>query len=118
MRSGRLNQIVTIQRYDEVTDEFGQEVKQWVDVAKVWAGIEPKKSSEPFKEDQLNSQIDVLVVMRYRDDVDMKCQFLHVDRGGAERIYEVVGQLPATKLHGYHEISFNCRLLHDEATTV
>ena len=115
-RAGRLDQIIQLQRFITVEDEMGQAVKTWTQYAEIWAGIEPSKSTESFREDQLNSRIDAVIVMRYRNDVDMKHRVLHKDRGGRVRTYELIGEVPSHSGRGYSELKFNAMLLHGEAT--
>ena len=117
MRSGRLNQIIEIQRFTVAEDGLGQEIKTWTTIHKVWAGIEPTGTSEAFAEDQLNSQIDVQVIIRHISDLDMKDRIKHIDRDTRERFYEIVGDKPNQKLNAFHQKALHCRLLHDEATT-
>ena len=115
MRAGRLNQVIELQRSSQSEDAYGQEIESWETFASVWAGIEPSKSTEQFTEDQLNSRIDALIVMRYRDDIDMSCRVSHTDRSNNTHIYQLIGEVPSPAGHGYQEIKFNAMLLHREA---
>ena len=111
MRSGRLNQIVSLQRLELTEDEFGQEIKSWVEFDKVWAGIEATAATEPFAEDQMNTRQRCRIIMRYRDDMDMQCRIAHVDRAGVERLYEIKEQLPESFGGLYRSLNYECELL-------
>ena len=117
-RSGRLNQVITLRSESLVEDEFGQEQQTFTDFAKVWAGIEKAKSTEDFAEDQKNSEVNVSIIMRYRDDVDIKCQVVHVDRSNVERVYELTGQIPQPQGLGYSMLMFNAKMLHDPSPAI
>ena len=117
-RSGRLNQVITLRSESLIEDEFGQEQQTFTDFAKVWAGIEKAKSTEDFAEDQKNSEVNVSIIMRYRDDVDIKCQVVHVDRSNVERIYELTGQIPQPQGLGYSALMFNAKMLHDPSPAI
>lgn len=117
-RAGRLNQLINLRREVLTEDEFGQEQQSFEVFATVWAGIEKAKSSEDFAEDQKNSEVSVAIVMRYRNDVDLKCQAVHVDRSNVERVYELTGQIPQPQGLGYSTLMFNANMLHDASSAI
>lgn len=117
-RAGRLNQIIKLSREVLTEDELGQEQKSFEVFATVWAGIEKAKSTEDFAEDQKNSAVTVAIIMRYRSDVDLRCQVTHVDREGIERSYELIGQIPQAQGLGYDSLQFNARMLHDSSSAI
>ena len=112
-RSGRLNKVVELQRFVESKDEMGQKVKQWTKFATVWVGIEEFKVTENFTEDQINTASDVMIVMRYRSDIDTTCRIVYTDRSGFTRTYEVIKESGTTQ--AYRESKFECRQMHNES---
>jgi SPP1 family predicted phage head-tail adaptor len=70
MRAGRLRHRITIQEF-RVTGRnvIGGEVKDWVNVATVWAGIEPIRGREYLAADQPRAELTHRVPMRYRPGI-------------------------------------------------
>jgi len=66
----RLNKRVTIQRLEKVPDDYGQPVDTWVDVATLWAAIEPLRGREYFSAMSEHAEVTTRIRIRYRDDVD------------------------------------------------
>lgn len=76
MKVGRLRHYVTLQRrQDQVVN--GEVVLAWVDLANVWAGIEPLSGREFFAAQQINSDATVRIQIRWRDDVDSTTRVKH-----------------------------------------
>lgn len=48
MRAGDLDRRITIRRNTPTTDDFGQEVPGWADLATVWASKQDVRDSERF----------------------------------------------------------------------
>lgn len=70
MPAGRLRHRITIQEYRVIgRNSIGGEVKDWVDIATVWAGVEPIKGREYFAADKVRADITHRVPMRYRPGV-------------------------------------------------
>jgi SPP1 family predicted phage head-tail adaptor len=90
MQAGKLRHRVTIQkpsrRQDPVT---GASISGWVDVAKVWASIEPLSARDFIAAQGVQSEVTARIVMRYRDDVRASMRILH-----RNRIYNISGVLP------------------------
>ena len=86
---GRLRHRVTIQRFDRVDDGGGGTEERWVDVATVWAGVEPIRGRERLEAMQLEQSVSHRVVIRYRPDVDGRNMRI-VHRGRALHVQAVV----------------------------
>jgi len=86
MRAGRLRHRITIQQPTTSTNAQGGKIKTWVDVATVWAGIEPISASESDQNHQLEPEVSVRIVMRYRSGItsDMRIKF-------GSRYYKIIG---------------------------
>lgn len=65
---GDLRERITLQEMQLIDDGFGQ-VETFVDVATIWARVEPVKASEQLIGGGVQSIDDVLVHIRHRDDV-------------------------------------------------
>lgn len=86
MRAGRLRHRITIQQPTTSTNAQGGKVKTWTDVATVWAGIEPVSASESEENFQLEHEVSVRIIIRYRSDItsDMRIKF-------ENRYYKILG---------------------------
>lgn len=77
----------------------------------VWAGIEPIKGREFLRGDQIQSELDTIVIIRWSPHVDIvnaKWRFRHVPAARNETIYNIAGQ-PAHVRMGHREIHFSCK---------
>ena len=68
MSIGSRRKRVTLQNRGNTLDEYGQRVNTWVDVATVWASIEPVSGNERLHGLQVNSEITSKVETRYRSE--------------------------------------------------
>lgn len=66
----RLNKRMTLQRLDKVPDEYGQPIDTWVDVATVWAAVEPLRGREYIATMSEHAEVTTRIRIRYRDDID------------------------------------------------
>lgn len=80
MEAGRLRHRVKLQRYDRVSDGMGGYEEQWVDVATVWASVEPLQGRERFEAQQVQATTSHRVRMRYRSDVKPEMRVLFGSR--------------------------------------
>ena len=69
-RIGNLRELITLQRMDRVPDGGGGFEETFVDVATVWARVEPVKSAEQFMAGGIQGIDDLLLHIRHRDDVN------------------------------------------------
>ena len=70
MRAGKLRHRVTIKKQTDAKDEYGERLDDWVDVATVWAAVEPLRGREFFEAFRENAEVTTRIRIRYRDDVD------------------------------------------------
>lgn len=73
----RLNKRVTLRRLDKVPDEYGQPIDTWVDVATVWAAVEPLRGREYFSAMSEHAEVTTRIRIRYRDDIDRTMRVQH-----------------------------------------
>lgn len=70
LRSGPLKKRITLQRQSQAVDGYGQPIEAWVDVATVWASIEPSVGRELFAAQTLNLDQPKTVRMRWQPIFD------------------------------------------------
>ena len=68
-QSGEFNQLVTLRARAAGVDALGQPSKNWTDIAKDWAIVEPLTGREFFSAGQQQSSLVVRIRMRYRAGV-------------------------------------------------
>lgn len=85
----KLRHRVTLQKFTQTRDEMGAVVETWVDVATVWASIEPLSAREFIAAQSAQSEVSARIVIRYREGVMAKMRILH-----GSRIYNIEGVLP------------------------
>ncbi len=68
-RIGQLRHKVTVQSVTETENSFGETVKTLVDVADVYARVQPLQGRELFAAQQVMAEITTRITMRYSTDV-------------------------------------------------
>lgn len=68
--TNRLNKRVTIKQLTTTTDEYGQPIDTWTDVATVWAAIEPLRGREYFAAMAEQADVTTRIRIRYREGID------------------------------------------------
>lgn len=81
MRAGQLRQRITIKELTTTTDEYGQPLDTWTDVATTWTAIEPLQGREYFAADQVNAEVSTRIRIRYRTGIDRTMKIVY---GSAE----------------------------------
>jgi SPP1 family predicted phage head-tail adaptor len=77
INAGLLNQRILLQRPGAGIDARGQAEDAWVDVATVWARVEPMRGREYFAAAQMQATADVRITIRHRSDIDATWRALH-----------------------------------------
>lgn len=109
---GEMRHRVTIQRPDEsARDEFGSVVPVWVDVATVWAQVEPISAREMMTSGQMQAQATHRVVVRYRADLSAKNRLVWTN--GGNKVLNVVAAMPSVGAPAAVELICAC----EETTT-
>jgi len=79
---------------DSIQDEqTGALAQTWVEVATVWAAIEPLSAREFIQSAATQSEVTARMVMRYRDGLTLDMRFVHVRTGRPDVIYNPRGFL-------------------------
>lgn len=79
-RIGNMRERITLQRLERIPDGAGGSEETFVDVATVWARVEPVKSAEQFMAGGIQGIDDLLVHIRHRDDVNQLWRMIWRDR--------------------------------------
>lgn len=77
MQAGRLNRRCTLQQPNAATDELGQPIPGWTDVATVWADIRMKSGLEAIKAGAVVSTVQASIRIRYRSDLNAGMRVVH-----------------------------------------
>jgi SPP1 family predicted phage head-tail adaptor len=103
LAAGRLRHRVLIEQYalnvdsngDAIQDpNTGQTFGQWVEVATVWAAIEPLSAKEFIASQATQSQITARIVIRQRSGLDASMRLVHMLSGNVRgQIYNPHGFL-------------------------
>ena len=77
MQAGLLNRRVTLQAPGTATDELGQPIPGWTDVATLWADIRLKSGLESIKAGAPVSVVQASIRVRYRAGVTAGMRLVH-----------------------------------------
>lgn len=77
MQAGRLNRRCVLQTPSTATDEIGQPIPGWTDVATVWGDIRMKSGLESIKAGAQVSVVAASIRIRYRSDVNAGMRVVH-----------------------------------------
>lgn len=103
IEAGKLRHRVRLERLDYARDENGEVIQdprtgetaqQWLEVATVWAAIEPLSAREFNQSQTTQSAVTARIVIRHRDDVDAALRLVHVRIGRPDVIYNPAAFLP------------------------
>ena len=77
MQAGRLNSRCTLQAPGTATDEIGQPIPGWTDVATVWGDIRLKSGLEAIKAGAPVSTVQASIRVRYRAGITAGMRVVH-----------------------------------------
>lgn len=80
VKVGRMDRRVTLQDRSVSPSSFGEPVPAWVDVAELWAAIEPLGSSEIWRAQAAESDATHRVTIRYRAGVTSRMRLIYGSR--------------------------------------
>ena len=89
MQAGRLNRRVTLQAPGTTTDEIGQPIPGWTDVATVWGDIRLKSGLESIKAGAPVSVVQASIRIRYRAGINAGMRVVH-----NLQVYEILAVQP------------------------
>ena len=77
MQAGRLNRRCVLQSPSTATDELGQPIPGWTDVATVWGDIRMKSGLESIKAGASVSTVQASIRVRYRAGITAGMRVVH-----------------------------------------
>ena len=118
MQIGRLRHLVELWAYVETPDEFGEPIKKYTLVTKMWSQIRPLKGLEYFNEKEFHTEHTHKIMCRYFDldiDATMQIRYDKIGDGKNIRIFEVDGD-PSNHLENniFWLFSVNEKFEHDD----
>lgn len=90
---GEMVERVTIRRSAKIDDEYHGKQIVWLDIAEVWAQVEPISSREYFFAQANQAEVTHKIKIRYRPDIGQGWQIKHRDRYYAvQSIIDIAGR--------------------------
>ena len=81
INSGQLRYQITIQRFDPLKDELGQETEgEWKDLKKVWADIKTMQGREYFAAAAIQAENTYRFIIRYTDGITSDMRIVYKGR--------------------------------------
>lgn len=113
--AGKLRHRVRIEQYVDVLDssgeptrgEHGEFIKEWQEVATVWAAIEPLSAREFIQSAAMQSQITARIIIRYRSGLNAAMRLVHLVNDVPSKIFNPAGFL-ADKESGLEYLTIPC----------
>lgn len=91
IKAGRLRHRIILQKKQTTQDQVsGAEIVDWIDVAKLWAAIEPLSAREFIAAQSIQSKISTRIIIRRRKDIDAAMRIFHESSG---QVYDIHGEL-------------------------
>lgn len=100
MRAGAMNRRVTLQRRSQSQDGSGGQSVAWVELATVWAWLDPQMGREQVVGSQVRSVSQVNILIRYFKGLTAKDRLVYQGR-----IYSITGVTDPDEKHRYHQIT-------------
>ena len=88
MIAGPLDRRITIERWGAKTNEFGEDVPEWLHVATVWASAEDIRDSERNRAQQVGSDVTTRFRVRWRYSIEQLNPKDRLHYGG--RVFNIV----------------------------
>ncbi|MHB1652343.1 MAG: phage head closure protein [Desulfitobacteriaceae bacterium] len=102
MDPGKLRHRVTIQQNTPTQDDEGVMADNWVDLASVWAMIEPLQGRELLTAQAITAEITTRIRIRYRDGITSEMRILY-----GTRVFDI--QAPIDPEEKHQELQLMCR---------
>lgn len=94
--AGILDRRITLQRFATAQDPTGDVIETWVDLAEVWAAVEPLGGLERLQAAQLTASIDTRFTIRYRPDLTAALHRIRYDG----KLYDIVAVIELGRREG------------------
>lgn len=99
MQAGRLSTRCTLQQPGTATDELGQPIPGWTDVATLWADIRMKSGLESIKAGAPVSVVQASIRVRYRAGITAGMRLTH-----NLQAFNIVAVMPDVGGRGYVDL--------------
>ena len=99
MQAGKLNKRVKIQGHTETIDEYGYAVKDWTDLASVWAYVNNINGKEFIKSTVALSDVSTSIRIRKRRGLVSSMRVIFNDN-----ILQIVAVLPDEETNDYLDL--------------
>lgn len=109
MKTGKLDQYVTLQRRIEERNAIGEAVITYIDAARVWAAVEPLSGRELFTAQQTQSEITTRIRLHWRRGVTERMRVKHITSYAEPQevaLYDVVSVIDLKS--GHNELQLLC----------
>ena len=77
MKSGDLDQRVTVERFTTTTDSWGQPIETWAPLFSCWAAVEPLTGREFIAAQAAQSEVTARIRMRFRPWMTAQDRVIH-----------------------------------------
>ncbi|CAK8743456.1 hypothetical protein SODG_006592 [Sodalis praecaptivus] len=95
MRAGQLRHRVRLQHFNGKEDPYGQVIKEWYDVATLWAEVRGISGKEMMTASALFSKAIIRMWIRYRPDITtLNSRFIYSMPGFYGDIYAPIAVIP------------------------
>ena len=80
METGKLRHRIEIQKFTETRDAHGGTIKEYEELATVWAFVRPMTGRELVDGNQVEGQVDLQIEIRQRSDISTHHRIIHLSR--------------------------------------
>ena len=77
MKSGDLNQRISVERFTSTQDELGQPIEAWAPLFTCWAAVEPLTGREFIAAQAAQSEVTARIRMRFRPWMTAQDRVIH-----------------------------------------
>ncbi|MBD2781538.1 phage head closure protein [Xenorhabdus szentirmaii] len=97
MRAGRLRHRITLQKNESSRSPMGSVINKWVDIADVWAEVQPISGRELVASGAVLSEATVRIWLRYRDDITTTNRIVYQGASTHGKSFAIVAVIPDPK---------------------
>ena len=80
MRAGALNKLISIERWIETDNPFGEPVTTWQEQTKAYASINPSRGTEKYISAEKHAEVTHIIEIRYIPNITPKNRIVWSDR--------------------------------------
>lgn len=102
MDPGKLKHRITLKQNNPTQDSEGVMIEAWVDLATIWAAVEPLQGRELLAAQAIAAEVTTRIRIRYRQGITPAMRVLYRDR-----IFDI--QVPIDPEEKHQELQLMCR---------